>query len=481
MQRFTLVAATLVLLLPGSARAQETPTERDAARTVVQKQLDLQRSLNVDALVAKLTGPNPARDAVAARAKQLMDTELLALGDDITRHPEVGFVETRSVQLLTDYLRKHDFDVTMGVGELKTAFVARYNKSTPGPNLGVIVEYDALRGTKGAFHGDQHSTQGPIGIAAAVAIAEFLTRTRTPGTVVVFGAPGEEMMPPNAKTVMYDAGVFNGMDVLVRSHASSVTTRPAPGFGTCCMNIDGVKYTFFGAPAHQLTAWNGRNALEAVIHLFNNIDAIRSNLRPEARIQGIITEGGAAPNVVPDRASADFYIRYPDEVYLAQETEMVNNAARAAALATGTQVKIDHYGRNRDGIGVATLSEVAFAYMKKYGATGALPEPGKPQGYEETGSVSSNIPGVGFSAKSSNAPNHTYEMEADALTDVGHSGFTVDAQAMASLLYDFATRADYRALVKREFGGLKALHDEYLEALRKVYVTPKVVGERPAP
>jgi amidohydrolase len=480
MLRVSLAAATLVVLA-APVRAQETPTEREAARVVVQKQMDLVKSLNVDALVARLTGPNAARDAVAVRAKQLMDTELTALGDDITRHPEIGFVETRSVQLLTDYLKKHDFDVTMGVGELKTAFVAKYNKSTPGPNLGVILEYDALRGTKGAFHGDQHSTQGPIGIAAAVAMAEFLTRTKTPGTVVVFGAPGEEMMPPNAKTVMFDAGTFKGMDVLVRSHATSATTRPAPGFGTCCMNIDGVKYTFYGAPAHQLTAWNGRNALEAVIHLFNNIDAIRSNLRPEARIQGVITEGGAAPNVVPDKTAADFYIRYPDEVYLAQETEMVNNAARAAALATGTQVKIDHYGKARDGIGVGTLSEVAFAYMKKYGATGVQAEPGKPQGYEETGSVSSNIPGVGFSAKSSNAPNHTYEMEADALTEVGHSGFVVDAQAMAALLYDFATRADYRTAVKREFEGFKALHDEYLDALRKVYVQPKVVNDRPIP
>ena len=481
MNRVTLVAAMLVLAAPTAARTQETPTERDAARDVVQKQMSLQRSLNIDAVVAKLTGANPARDAVAARAKELMDKELIALGDDITKHPEVGFVETRSVQLLTDYLKQHDFDVTMGVGELKTAFVARYNKSTPGPNLGVILEYDALRGTKGAFHGDQHSTQGPIGIAAAIAVAEFLTRTKTPGTVVVFGTPGEEMMPPNAKTVMFDAGTFKGMDILVRSHAVNATTRPAPGFGTCCMNIDGVKYTFYGAPAHQLTAWNGRNALEAVIHLFNNIDAIRSNLRPETRIQGVITEGGAAPNVVPDKTAADFYIRYPDEVYLAQVTEMVNNAAKAAALATGTQVKIDHYGRNRDGIGVGSLDEVAFAYMKKYGATGVVPEPGKPMGYEETGSVSSNIPGVGFSAKSSNASNHTYEMEADALTDVGHSGFVVDAQAMAALLYDFATRSDYRALVKKEFDTLKGLHDEYLESLRKVYVTPKVVGERVVP
>jgi amidohydrolase len=479
MRRFVLTLCSfLASVVPAVGIAQETPTERDAARSVVRKLDSLERSLDVNALVARLTASNPARDAVAARAKALMDSELLALGDDITRHPEIGFEETRSVQLLADYLRKHDFDVQMGVGELKTAFVARYTKSTGGPKLGIITEYDALRGTKGAFHGDQHSTQGPIGIAAAIAIGEYLARTKTPGTVVVFGAPGEEMMPPNAKTVMYDAGVFNGMDVLVRSHSTSATSRAAPGFGTCCMNIDGVKYTFFGAPAHQLTAWNGRNALEAVIHLFNNIDAIRSNLRPEARIQGVITEGGAAPNVVPDKTAADFYIRYPDEVYLAQETDMVDNAARAAALATGTQVKIDHYGHNRDGVGVATLDEVAFAYLKKYGATGVLPEPGKPQGYEETGSVSSNIPGVGFSAKTSNSPNHTYEMEADALTEVGHQGFVADAQAMAALLYDFVTRPEYRAAVKREFDSIKSLHTEYLDALRRVYVVPKVVGDR---
>ena len=192
------------------------------------------------------------------------------------------------------------------------------------------------------------------------------------------------------------------------------------------------------------------------------------------RSQGVITEGGAAPNVVPDRAAADFYIRYPDEVYLAQETEMVDNAARAAALATGTQVKIDHYGRMRDGIGVGSLNEVAFAYMKKYGGASPLPEPGKPQGYEETGSVSSAIPGVGFSAKTSNAPNHTYEMEQDALGPVGHAGFVTDAQAMAALLYDFATRPEYRATVKREFDTIRALHGEYLDALRKTYVVPNV-------
>ena len=454
--------------------AQETPTEREAARDVLKKMSELEKSLNVPGFVSKLTAPNPARDQVAARARELMEKDLLALGDDITKHPEIGFQETRSVQKLTEYLKQHDFDVKIGVGGLPTAFVARYKGNSGAPVLGVIVEYDALRGTTRAFHGDQHSTQGPTGIAAAVAMAEYLAKTKTPGSVVVYGCPGEEMMPPNAKTDMYKAGVFHGADVIVRSHATSATTRPAPGFGTCCMNIDGVKYTFSGAPAHQLTAWNGRNALEAVIHLFENIDSVRSNIRPEARIQGVITEGGAAPNVVPDRTAADFYIRYPDSVYLEQVRAFVDNAAKAAALSTGTKVKIDNYGTNRDGIAVSTLSEVGFAYMKLFGATKINPEPGKPQGYEETGSVSSEIPGLGFSAASSNASNHTYEMEADALTDVGHKGFVVDAQAMAALLFDFGTHADYRDAVKREFAGIKALFGEYQQALRRTYTVPKV-------
>jgi amidohydrolase len=468
----------LIVLTVASAPAQETPTERDAAREVLKKMAALEQSLDVPAIVSRLTAANPSREKVVARAKELMDKELLALADDITRNPEIGFVEQRSIRKLIDYLKAHDFEVQIPVAGLDTAFVARFKRNNGGPNLGVILEYDALRGTTRAFHGDQHSAQGPVGIAAAVAIAEYLDRSKLPGSVVVFGCPGEEMMPPNAKTVMFEAGVFNGMDVLVRSHSSGATSRPAPGFGTCCMNIDGVKYIFSGAPSHQLQSWNGRNALEAVIHLFNNIDSVRSSIRPEARIQGVITEGGAAPNVVPDRTVADFYIRYPDQVYLEQVRKFVDDAARAAALSTQTKVKIDFYGKSRDGISVATLAEVGFAYMKMFGATKIAPEPGKPQGYEETGSVSSAIPGLGFSAHSSNAPGHTYEMESDALGEVGHHGFTVAAQAMTALLFDFATHADYRDAVKREFEGIKSLFGEYQESLRKVYTVPKVPEPR---
>jgi len=468
--------ALAAVLLATSLCAQETPTERDAARDVIKKMDALEKSFDVDKWVAHFSAPDPARDQVTARAKELMDSELIAMGDDITRHPEIGFQETRSVGILVDYLKRHRFEVTMGVANLPTAFVARFQRGAP--SLGIIVEYDALRGTKGAFHGDQHSTQGPIGMAAAIALAEWLERTHTPGSIVVFGCPGEEMMPPVAKTDMFKAGVFEGTDVIVRSHSVSATVRPAPGFGSCCLNIDGVKYTFSGAPAHQMTPWAGRNALEAVIHLFNNIDAARTTMRPETRIQGVITEGGAAPNVVPDRTQADFYIRYPDAVYLAQVREAVDNAARAAALATGTKVKIDNYGQMRDGISVATLAEVGFAHAKQFGATHISAAPGKPEGYDETGTVSSAIPGMGFAVYTSTAANHTYQMEADALTEVGHQGFIVDAQAMTALLYDFATNAEYRATVKREFTSIQVLFGEYQQALQKVYPVPAVPDPR---
>jgi len=465
----------LILLLPAALVAQETPTQRAAAADVVRRLGELRTTIDAAGLARRLTTARSAtRDAVVERARQLWESELQTMADDLTRHPEIGFKETRSVGILTDWLRAHGFDVTVGVADLPTAFIARARSGTPGPNLGIVVEYDALRGTVRDYHGDQHSTQGPIGLAAAVAVAEFLARTGTPGTVTVIGTPAEEMMPPPAKTVMHERGVFAGLDVVVRSHSSTDTQRPAPGFGSCCLNIDGVRYVFSGAPAHQMMPWEGRDALTAVIRFFDNVDGIRKNIRPEARIQGIISEGGKAPNVVPDRTVADFYVRYPDEVYLAQVRQQMDDAARGAALATGTRVSIEPYGSMRDGISVGALNEVAFGYVRKYGATRVKEEPQKPQGWEETGSVSRDIPGVGFSAYTSSGGFHTYEMEADALGDIGHTGFRIDAMAMAALLHDFATDAPFRAKVAQEFTATRGLFSDYVTALRSAYPVPVV-------
>jgi len=171
-----LFALSLALTLT----AQETPTEREAAHDLLAKMATLEKSLDVPGWVARLTAANPERDRVTSRTRELWEKELQAMGDDITRNPEIGFVEKRSIGKLTDYLRAHGFDVEVGGGGLDTAFVASFKGNNGTPNLGVIVEYDALRGTLRAFHGDQHSTQGPIGIAAAVAMAEYWRARRLP-------------------------------------------------------------------------------------------------------------------------------------------------------------------------------------------------------------------------------------------------------------------------------------------------------------
>jgi amidohydrolase len=453
--------------------AQETPTEVAASRQILADRAVMENSLDIPKLVAQVTAPDAARDKVVARAKQLMDTELLAMSDDITRHPEIGFEEKRSAKILTDYLAKHGFKVTMPVGGLDTAFTARFDGPVKGPVMGVLLEYDALRGTNGPFHGDQHSSQGPISIAVAVAMAEYLTASRTPGSIVAYGTPAEEMMPV-VKTILFKAGVFDGLDVLVRSHSSSVTGRAAAGFGSCCLNIDGVHYIFSGAPAHQMTPWAGRNALEGVIHLFNNIDTLRGTFRPETRVQGVITEGGAAPNVVPDRAVAAFYIRYPDSVYLKQVREMVDDAARAAALETGTKVKIQDDGSDRDGISIASLDEVGFAYAKMYGGTNVQPDPGKPSGWDETGSVSSVVPGVSLQIQTSTWANHTYGMLDDATAEIGHRGFIADAEAMTAVLFDYATKPNFRETIHKEFAAIQKEQVAYQKALEAAYPVPKV-------
>src|SRR6195256_397823 len=124
------------LLLPIALAAQETPTEKEAARDVLKKMAALEQSLDVPGLVARLTGANAARDQVVARAKELMDKELLALADDIATHPEIGFEEKRSVSKLTDYLRQHNFSVETGSAGLSTAFVAKFRQNNGSPPLG---------------------------------------------------------------------------------------------------------------------------------------------------------------------------------------------------------------------------------------------------------------------------------------------------------------------------------------------------------
>ena len=466
-----LLPAILVLVFGRGVAGQTTDTQRAAARDVLAEIESLQARLAPTAAAEALAGRDDAtRDVLVARTRAIWDGRMQDLSDWIGRNPEVGWEEDAAVDTLTAVLRNEGWQVDVGVAGLETAFVATWT-SPAGPGelvLGLIGEYDALRDADGPFHGDQHNAQTPIVMATAFALAEHMEAEGVPGQLRIYGTPAEEVGPP-AKVIMHEAGVFDGADILVRSHGVTRTSRAAAGFGSCCLNINEVKYTFLGTPSHQMASWYGRNALEAAVHFYTMVDGLRSTLRPEASIQGVIPEGGEAPNVVPQRAVVDYYIRYPDPVYLEHVNRMMDDAARGAAMATGTRVEIDRYGEYRDGISLGTLQELAFAYATAFDAPNRVPEPTRPSGYEETGVVTEDIPGVGVSIFSSRGANHTRGMLEDTFDEVGHTGFRISAEVLTAILYDFLTRPELRDAVREEHAVLSGLLDRYHEALREAY------------
>jgi len=478
---FTSLAFGMSLVGAASAAGQTTDTERQAAGDVLRQIEALQQRLQPTQMAHRLAARKDAKlDAVFTHIDELWASEMQDLSDHIGHNPEVGFEEFQTVDTLTAVLRSHGFGVETGMADLATAFVGTWTSPAgpDGPALGIIVEYDALRSTQGPFHGCQHNAQSPVGFAAAVAVARHMERNQIQGSVIVYGTPAEEMGPP-AKEIMWRAGVFQGADILVRSHGASETARGKAGFGICCLNINMVKYTFTGRPSHQRASWFGRNALTAAVRFYDAVDGLRPTFRPEASIQGVIPEGGIAPNVVPDRTVVDYYIRYPDEVYLEHMTAMMADAARGAALATGTQVEIETYGRLRDGITTGSLEELVYAYAEVLQAPQLRAEPQRPAGYEETGFVSRDVPGVGVSVFSSPAAGHSYERFEDSLKPVGHQGFLLDAKIMAAVLYHFLTDERFRNTVQEEHSILSGLLDEYLGGLRTAYGAEVAAAAQP--
>lgn len=472
-QTLVVVAVAAGGFLPAPVFAQTTATERAAAGPVLDRINALQAELKPAAMAAKMVSADAAqKQEIMDRVATLWADGLGSVSDYIGEHPEHGFEEYETVDTLTKILMARGFTVEKGVAGLETAFEATWTSpaGTGGPALGIIVEYDALRGTTEDYHGCQHNAQSPVGFAAAFALAEYMTEHGKAGTIKVYGTPAEEMGPP-AKVTMHRAGVFDDAEILIRSHGAGETGRNTAGFGVCCLNINMARYIFTGVPAHQRQSWAGRNALSAAVQFYTSVDHLRPYFRPEAVVQGIIPEGGKAPNVVPDRAVVDYYIRYPDEVYLAHMDSLIANAARAAALATGTDVEIELYGEYRDGITLGTLEELGFAYAKELGAPAITEEPQRPAGYEETGFVTRDIPGLSVGVFSSSAPGHSYGRWKDSFEQVGHTGFVLDAKIMAAVLYDYLENPDFRAAVQREQGEMSGLFNQYLDGLKKAYAS----------
>ena len=361
------------------------------------------------------------KDGVELQRQQLIELSL-----NIHGNPELGFKEEKASAWLTDYLEGNGFHVERGIAGVATAFRAAYGQGSP--RIALLAEYDAL---PKIGHGCGHNIIGVSATGAGVASKHIVDRLG--GSVVVLGTPAEENF--GGKLNMVQAGVFEEIDVAMIVHPAvrNKVTGPA-------LACTGVEVEFFGQPAHASAApHKGINALEATILAFNSINALRQHIKPEARIHGIITDGGEAPNIVPAHSAAEFYVRAPDNKYLAELKDKVVNCFTGASIATGARLEYHWDDRTYDSMKSNEI--LAGLFKHNLESLGRHVEPFDPEfgiGSTDMGNVSQVVPSIHptIAIASPEVLGHTPEFAAAAASEAGHEGFMDAAKAMAMTVVD---------------------------------------------
>jgi len=301
--------------------------------------------------------PHAETKARLAAAVEAARDEIVDLSHRIHAHPEPAFEEHQAATWIAERLRAHGFEVTHPAGSLATAIRAvRRGGRGDGPRIGILAEYDAL---PGLGHGCGHNTMAASGVGAAIALASIADEL--PGEVVFLGPPAEEH--GSGKQIMIDDGLFEGLDAALLYHPcdrNHVESHP--------LASEDVDVVFSGLQAHASSdPWKGRNALDAMILLFSSVGLWRQQLRPTARVHGIIKDGGTAANIIPDRTSAWFMIRSDDVTDYERMRDAFQAMCEAAAIATGTTVEVTFSGWATTMVNNPVLAERFRANMGAYG------------------------------------------------------------------------------------------------------------------
>jgi amidohydrolase len=311
-----------------------------------------------------------------AEAVEANRDAILELSHRIHANPEPAFEEHQASAWIADVLRKHGYEVEHPAGSLKTAIraVRRGGRGT-GPRIGILAEYDAL---PGLGHGCGHNTMAAQGVGSAIALASLADEIA--GEIVFLGTPAEER--GSGKQVMIDDGLFEGLDAALLYHPcdrNHVESQP--------LASEDVNVTFTGLQAHAAAdPWKGRNALDALILLFTSVGLWRQQLETHARVHGIVTEGGTAANIIPDRAAAWFMLRSASQPYYEEMRERFRGLAEGAALATGTSVEVVFSGGATAMNPNRTLEARWLANAAAYGIADQGPDPSS--GSTDMGNVS---------------------------------------------------------------------------------------------
>lgn len=279
---------------------------------------------------------------------------LIAVSRQIYDHPEVAFEEEKAATWLSDLLEQHGFAVERGVGTLPTAFTGTLVGSAPGPTIGLFSEYDAL---PVLGHGCGHHLLAISGVGGGLGLSAVLPELS--GTVKIFGTPAEE--GPSGKTILLRHGVFDDLDAAVIFHPSdhaNILERMRTG--------QAIRFTFTGRHAHA--AGNPEKAIDAlngVLAMFANVNLLRQHFRPDVSVTGHIPDGGT--HAFPVTATAHFGVRvFEGETDFGELRQMIIECARAAALATRTELSITFEALERGMKLNETLSESVIANARGY-------------------------------------------------------------------------------------------------------------------
>ena len=406
-----------------------------------------------------MTAQNTApKDALASISNSVIETSRQALFDlskDVHAHPELNYEEFYSSNALAGFLEQHDFQVDRGIGGVETAFRATISCGAgDGPTIAVLAEYDAL---PEIGHGCGHNLIAMAAMGAALGLQA--NAQDLPGRIEIIGTPAEE--GGGGKIRLLEAGVFDGIDATLSSHPfSNRTIVPAvsPKGESWSLAMVGYRYMFHGRAAHAAAAPEaGINALNAVIHLFTGIDALRQHLRDDVRMHGVITDGGTAPNVVPEFAAANFMLRSRDGRYLSDDVVgKVMQVAEGAAAMTGSRLEVEEFYPFYENVQPnLTLAQAVGANLQALGVRLDDPIPGRPGSGASTdfGNVSQAMPAYELRYAVSETPvaSHTRDMCETAITDYALSSALQVAKALSLTASDLLRDATLVEAAKSEF------------------------------
>ncbi len=376
---------------------------------------------------------------------QNLEQELKELSIKIYENPELGYQEHKSSKLHIDLLKKYGFEVEENYMNIETGFRAEYDSKKEGPTVAFLVEYDAL---PGIGHGCGHNILGATSTGASIVLKQVIDEIG--GKVVAFGTPAEETS--GAKVVFVDEGAFDDVDFAMMAHPNYAYNRSGKSLA-----LEPIEFEFTGKTSHAAAApEKGINALDAVINTFNAINALRQQTKSDARIHGVITNGGDAANIIPDKAVAQFYVRAKTKTYLDELVEKVKNCAKGAALGAGVEIKISNYELSYDNL--VTNHTMDNLFVEKLVELGIpkedIKDPREGYGSVDAGNVSHVCPTIHPYFDITNDENiapHTREFASCTLTGYAYANMKITIGALVLTAAEILKNKELMEKIKEEF------------------------------